>query len=280
MRRRKLANVSVLLACFRRLQKGAIRNCSKAIAVKHDSDNAAPKLKPAMTGEARRTAPEKATRHSRSREATRERLIQAAMQMMAQKGVEGTAINDITEAADVGFGSFYNYFKSKPEIAQAVFDRYASALRNVTEAIGNSEQDVAVAVAFIQKVLLTKAVASPVWGWFVVHASTGLPEIGRTFLEPAIVHINAGIAQGRFATRSVPTAARIIQATMFSTMRGLLTGEIRKSAVNETVECLLRMLGMSEEEASELARRRLPPYIKRLIEVAISELPESLAPTK
>lgn len=250
----------------------------KAITVEDDSDKAAPSPQSSKAGGAvRRNAPKKASRQVRSREATREKLIQAAMRVMAQKGVEGTAINDITEAADLGFGSFYNHFKSKSEIAQAVFDRYASALRNVTEAIGEREQDVAVAVAYIQKVLLTKALASPVWGWFIVHASTGLPEIGRTLSEPAVIHIRNGIERGRFVTRSVPTAVRIIQASMFSTMCGLLRGEIKMTAVNETVECLLQMLGVPIPEARELAHRRLPPYITKMVEAAIRELPDAVA---
>jgi len=35
---------------------------------------------------------------------------------MAERGMEGVAINEITEAADVGFGSFYNHFESKEAI--------------------------------------------------------------------------------------------------------------------------------------------------------------------
>jgi AcrR family transcriptional regulator len=41
---------------------------------------------------------------------------------MAEKGLDGVAINEITEAADVGFGSFYNYFESKEAIYQALVD--------------------------------------------------------------------------------------------------------------------------------------------------------------
>jgi AcrR family transcriptional regulator len=51
---------------------------------------------------------------------------------MAEKGMEGVAINEITEAADVGFGSFYNHFESKEAIYAAlldwVFEDFADAL--------------------------------------------------------------------------------------------------------------------------------------------------------
>jgi AcrR family transcriptional regulator len=41
---------------------------------------------------------------------------------MAERGFAGTTIADITEAADLGFGTFYLYFKSKDEALNAVLD--------------------------------------------------------------------------------------------------------------------------------------------------------------
>ncbi len=49
--------------------------------------------------------PNRLTRHKQK---TRARLIRAALSVMARKGADAATINDITEAADVGFGSFYN----------------------------------------------------------------------------------------------------------------------------------------------------------------------------
>ena len=50
-------------------------------------------------------------RGERRKRETRSRLLEAALRLMAEKGMEGVAINEITEAADVGFGSFYNHFE-------------------------------------------------------------------------------------------------------------------------------------------------------------------------
>ncbi len=62
------------------------------------------------------------TRQERRRENTRASLVGAARELFAGKGVEATAIAEITEAGDVGFGSFYNYFDSKEETAEAVLE--------------------------------------------------------------------------------------------------------------------------------------------------------------
>jgi len=49
----------------------------------------------------------------------RERLFRAALQLFAQKGFAETTVEDITEAADVGKGTFFNYFPSKDHILLA-----------------------------------------------------------------------------------------------------------------------------------------------------------------
>ncbi|HKW64209.1 MAG TPA: TetR/AcrR family transcriptional regulator [Candidatus Acidoferrum sp.] len=46
----------------------------------------------------------------------RERLFRAALSLFAQKGFAETTVEDITEAADVGKGTFFNYFPSKDHI--------------------------------------------------------------------------------------------------------------------------------------------------------------------
>src|SRR2546425_11230570 len=49
----------------------------------------------------------------------RERLFRAALQLFAQKGFLETTVADITESADVGKGTFFNYFPSKDHILVA-----------------------------------------------------------------------------------------------------------------------------------------------------------------
>lgn len=46
----------------------------------------------------------------------RERLFRSALALFAQKGFAETTVEDITEAADVGKGTFFNYFPSKDHI--------------------------------------------------------------------------------------------------------------------------------------------------------------------
>lgn len=58
-------------------------------------------------------------RRERRTAETRERLFRAALDLFARKGFPETTVEDITEAADVGKGTFFNYFPSKDHILLA-----------------------------------------------------------------------------------------------------------------------------------------------------------------
>jgi AcrR family transcriptional regulator len=63
-------------------------------------------------------SPRPSRRGRRSAE-LRERLFRAALEQFAKKGFLETTVEDITDAADVGKGTFFNYFPSKDHILLA-----------------------------------------------------------------------------------------------------------------------------------------------------------------
>ncbi|MFY9690103.1 MAG: TetR/AcrR family transcriptional regulator [Candidatus Acidiferrales bacterium] len=57
-----------------------------------------------------------AGRRERRRAEIRERLFRAALRLFAERGYLETTVEDITEAADVGKGTFFNYFPTKEHV--------------------------------------------------------------------------------------------------------------------------------------------------------------------
>jgi AcrR family transcriptional regulator len=57
------------------------------------------------------------------REKTKENIIDAALKLFAHRGYHGTSIADIAKEAGVSKGLAYNYFKSKNELAEAIFSQ-------------------------------------------------------------------------------------------------------------------------------------------------------------
>jgi TetR/AcrR family transcriptional repressor of nem operon len=58
------------------------------------------------------------------RPSTKEQIVTAAVETLHMKGFNATSVEDITNAAKVPKGSFYNHFKSKEDLAIEALDRY------------------------------------------------------------------------------------------------------------------------------------------------------------
>ena len=56
------------------------------------------------------------SRLDRRKARTRQALIDAAVHLIAEGRADRASIQEITESADIGFGSFYNHFDSKDEL--------------------------------------------------------------------------------------------------------------------------------------------------------------------
>src|SRR6266576_595025 len=86
------------------------------------------------------TPPSAPDRRQRRSAETRERLFRAALNLFAQKGFLETTVEDITEAADVGKGTFFNYFPSKDHILLAFSDMQLAKLEQSINGLVTSQQ--------------------------------------------------------------------------------------------------------------------------------------------
>ena len=59
---------------------------------------------------------------------TKEKLLEAAQQLMLAKGFAATTVDEICEAAGFTKGSFFHYFTSKEQLGKAVLDRFFLAM--------------------------------------------------------------------------------------------------------------------------------------------------------
>src|ERR1700743_1382534 len=86
------------------------------------------------------------SRLERRKQRTRTALIRAAQRLIAE-GKINVPVLEITRAADVGMGSFYNHFDSKEELFEAavadVLDAHGAMLDRLTESIDDPAETLA-----------------------------------------------------------------------------------------------------------------------------------------
>ena len=200
-------------------------------------------------------------RSDRTRMRTKMKLLVAAQAVMARSGVERATIAEIANEADVGFGSFYNHFSSKEEIAQAVFELQTEDLAKVLDMARESTTDPALAVSFVQRLIIRKAHLDPVWGWFVVRAQDALPQMQRTFKERAAATLGRGMREGRFTIPDLDTAIAITLGGLIAVIRNMLAEGLPDSVGTHFADLMLRLYGVPAVEAAALARQPLPPRL-------------------
>ncbi len=201
-------------------------------------------------------------RRERRKAETRARLLAAARELFAERGVDATRINEITEAADVGFGSFYNHFASKEAIADAVVEEAARAMAQAISDITKTLDDPAEVVAAAHRATIAQAVAEPDLGWVLIRLELSHQLLTRTFGPFAVRDIERGLAVGRFDIDDVPTALTTSGGALLATVRALLTddgGQLDSALTGQRhAAAVLRLLGVPADEASEIAARPLP----------------------
>src|ERR1700743_1759831 len=86
-----------------------------------------------MSSSPQRVPLSSSTRRERHRTATRERLFRAALRLFAERGYLETTVEDITDAADVGKGTFFNYFPTKEHLLIAFSDMQLGKMERFVE---------------------------------------------------------------------------------------------------------------------------------------------------
>lgn len=200
------------------------------------------------------------SRNDRRKIQTRARLIDAARRVMGEKGIEATTIRDITDAADVGFGSFYNYFESKEGIvAGAVRDiltQFGETIDAFNEQLDDPLEIMAAGIGNYVRMARTE----PVLSQFLIQVGYFDPSIGRNITARMVRDLQRGIDSGCFRAPDVETLRSMVTGALFGFMRERLKGGLSPETDRHAVHLVLRLMGAPEAEAERLGRefKRIP----------------------
>lgn len=78
-------------------------------------------------------------RRERRRQETRERLFEAAFRLFSEREFDAVTVEAITEAADVGKGTFFNYFANKEAVIGYFFEYKTARLLEAARRVNSNE---------------------------------------------------------------------------------------------------------------------------------------------
>ena len=192
----------------------------------------------------------------RSRETTRERMLDAAGVVLAREGIQGASVEHICEQAGYTRGAFYSNFSNKDDLVMALFEREREQMlarmreaADLDDFVGKQLTDV---IGTIMERFLV--LQPPDRDWYLAHAEFELrgvrdDEVGRAFnqawraiKDQVVLLIDAVLAQfGVRLTISSDHAATVLMGTYDNALRQALIErrEIDRDLLRHTLPALL-----------------------------------------
>src|SRR5438552_9782866 len=100
-------------------------------------------------------------RRTRRSAEIREKLFRSALSLIMRRGLQQTTVSDITEAADVGKGTFFNYFPTKEHVLVEFYERHRERLEERLRAVRQGQESAMAALETIMERLSQESAESP-----------------------------------------------------------------------------------------------------------------------
>jgi AcrR family transcriptional regulator len=198
-------------------------------------------------------------RLERRKQRTRAALIKAAQTCIAA-GKLNAPLQDISRAADVGVGSFYNHFESREQLFAAAVNEVLDAQGALLDVLTASIDDPAETFACRFRLTGRLFRRRPDDGRVVVAYGLPLITSDRGMGPRGKRDIAAAVAAGRFQVADLELAIVVAGGALLGLGQLLQEQPERDDAqaVDEVTEGLLRLFGLTAKEAQRLCRKPLP----------------------
>jgi AcrR family transcriptional regulator len=192
------------------------------------------------------------SRADRRRERTRRRLIDAGRALIAERGVAGLRIQEITERADVALGSFYNHFPTKEHLVEQVVSESLTDLAATTVNTAEPSTDPAYVVAAACHDVTQLAHSDPDLARLVVNLSHADVRFTAATYPWARIALNRGIDSGRFVVPDAEVALTSVIGGAFALIREILAGRHSPGAERSFAGFVLAALGLQQPEITKI----------------------------
>jgi len=185
----------------------------------------------------------------------RARLLQSALQLIANNGLAGMSVDEVIRAACVSRGTFYNYFPSPEALVRELAAGIADQLARTVEPAVRGYKDPVLAVARGIRLASRLALHYPAVAGFLVRVGWS-GEQGTRMLEFVRDDIEEGFRQGLFRRMPIIIALNIVVGAVLGSIQRMLESDSREDCSEQAAATALRALGVDAATADEIAATR------------------------
>lgn len=185
---------------------------------------------------------------------TRERLLDAAIAVIGEKGPDACSIEDFVAAADVSRGTFYNYFPTSEDLLRAVRRKITDALTAVLDARLPATMPVSLRLATRLHSYIITVARDPAWGWMTARLDGS--RLGRTpALESNLdLMFYEGVHRGEFRDMDPAAIRTVVFGATRMVQRDILMDNSNREHQTQVVALVLVACGLSYVAAEQVSR--------------------------
>jgi AcrR family transcriptional regulator len=212
-----------------------------------------------MSGQAEVIADHRTRVAAEKRERMRRRLIESAMLVFAEKGLDASVIDDVLAAAEVSRGTFYHYFRTNAELLAATSEELGNELLSAIESQIADFGDPAHRIAIGLRLYLHTARRYPLLAKFLSRPGFHIDSPSNRFYDYLPRHVLDGMRGGQFRTMPPDAALALIGGTGLMALLRLSTSQTEEDFPDQVVAVILRGLGVQEDRIYELLGTQITP---------------------
>jgi AcrR family transcriptional regulator len=188
----------------------------------------------------------------------RRKLVESALLVFAEKGVDAPVIEDVIVAAGVSRGTFYNYFRTNAELLVAVNEELNDEISTLIKARVRPDPDPIARQSMGLRLHIDVARRFPLFAKFVARAGVNVRpgSLRHEYMSPSI---KAAIKAGDFADVPLAVALDFIAGSILTAVVRISEGELDENYLTASIAVTLRGLGVSERKAATLMAIPLNP---------------------
>lgn len=184
----------------------------------------------------------------------RRHLIEGALKLFAERGLEEVVIDDVIAAAGVSRGTFYYYFKTNGELLAAVSEELGNELIAMVESVVGGIKDPAERLAQGLRLYLHTVQDYPRFAGFVARTGLHAARPGNLVLEYIPRHIEEGMRTGRFKVGDVAMGLDIVAGIALAAVCSIVSRAVPAHFPEQVTTHILMGLGMTAAAATRLVQ--------------------------
>ena len=188
------------------------------------------------------------------------RIHAAAMKLFAERGVTRVSISELAAAAGMARGTIYSHVSDVDTLFEDVAAQLAREMSHRVASGFDEISDPAQRLAIGVRQYIRRAHEEPQWGRFMSRFGLSHALMQAVLSSEPLADLAAGVESGRYRItgEQLPAMVCVLAGGTLAAMVTVLDGRATwRDVGSDTAELMLIGLGLSREEAREIARSEL-----------------------